>query len=230
MRAAWVWTSVLFNTHVQNYQGQTCVLNAQGVLVCNPNSFDVTTRGAEIDFYGKPLQNLNVNGGFIYDDATYPSGYTGLDPNNLNGGTTNMGGLQLVGVPKEKFILSADYTVPLGAVNLVVGADTVYKSDIRLGYSADPRFVFPSSWNVGLRAGIRSVTGAWGVTAFARDVNNSHEPITLFGGPAFYGPPPPAGPPFFFNPAYPNGAIAGVSGWIGAQSLREVGLSVDFKF
>jgi iron complex outermembrane recepter protein len=220
----------LFNTRVQNYQGQTCVLNAQGVLVCNPNSFDVTTRGAEIDFYGKPLQNLNVNGGFIYDDATYPSGYTGLDPNNLNGGTTNMGGLQLVGVPKEKFILSADYTVPLGAVNLVVGADTVYKSDIRLGYSADPRFVFPSSWNVGLRAGIRSVTGAWGVTAFARDVNNSHEPITLFGGPAFYGPPPPAGPPFFFNPAYPNGAIAGVSGWIGAQSLREVGLSVDFKF
>jgi len=220
----------LFNTHVQNYQGQTCVLNAQGVLVCNPNSFDVTTRGAEIDFYGKPLQNLNVNGGFIYDDATYPSGYTGLDPNNLNGGTTNMGGLQLVGVPKEKFILSADYTIPLGAVNLVMGADTVYKSDIRLGYSADPRFVFPSSWNVGLRAGIRSVSDAWGVTAFARDVNNSHEPITLFGGPAFYGPPPPAGPPFFFNPAYPNGAIAGVSGWIGAQSLREVGLSVDFKF
>ena len=220
----------LFNTHVQNYQGQTCILNAQGVLVCNPNSFDVTTRGAEIDFYGKPLQNLTVNGGFIYDEAKYPSGYTGLDPNNLNGGTTAMGGLQLVGVPKEKFILSADYTVPLGAVNLVMGADAVYKSDIRLGYSADPRFVFPSNWNVGLRAGIRSVSGAWGLTAYARDVNNSHEPIVLFGGPAFYGPPPPAGPPFFFNPAYPNGAIAGVSGWIGAQSLREVGLSLDVKF
>jgi hypothetical protein len=52
----------------------------------------------------------------------------------------------------------------------------------------------------------------------------------LFGGPAFTGPPPPAGVPFFFNPAYPNGHVSGISGWIGAQSLREVGLSLDLRF
>jgi iron complex outermembrane receptor protein len=220
----------LFDTRVQNYQGQTCDLSPQGLLVCNPNSFNVTTRGVEVDFYGKPVTNLTLNGGFIYDQAEYPNGYTGLDPNNLNGGTTNMSGLQIVGVPTTKFTLSGDYSWPLGPVSLVTGADTVYKSAIRVGYSADPGFVFPSSWNVSLRAGVRSTDNRWGVTAFARDVNNSHEPLVLFGGPAFTGPPPPAGVPFFFNPAYPNGHISGISGWIGAQSLREVGLSLDLRF
>jgi iron complex outermembrane recepter protein len=219
----------LFDTRVQNYQGQTCSLTAQGVLVCNPNSFDVTTKGAELDFYGHPTRYWNINGGYIFDSAKYPAGYTGLDPNNLNGGTTYMGGLQLVGVPENKFTFSTDYTVPLGPVNAVVGADTVYQSAIRLGYSASSLYVFPPGWNLNLRAGIRSSDGHWGLTAFARDVNNQHEPITLFGGPAFTGPPPPAGVPFFFNPAYPNGHVSGISGWIGAQSLREVGLSLDLR-
>jgi iron complex outermembrane receptor protein len=219
----------LFDTRVQNYQGQTCALNATGVLVCNPNSFNVTTRGIEVDFYGRPLDHLNLSGGYIFDQARYPAGYTGEDPNNLNGGTTPMGGLQIVGVPESKFTLSGDYSIPLGPVTGFVGSDVVYKSAIRLGYSASPEFVFPSSWNLSLRGGIRSADNRWGVTLFARDVNNSHEPITLFGGPAFSGPPPPAGVPFFFNPAFPNGHVSGVSGWIGAQSLREVGLSLDLR-
>jgi iron complex outermembrane receptor protein len=219
----------LFDTRVQNYQGQTCSLNATGVLVCNPNSFNVTTRGVEIDFYGRPLDHLNLTGGYIFDQARYPAGYTGLDPDNLNGGTLPMGGLQLVGVPENKFTISGDYTIPLGPVMAFIGSDAVYKSAIRLGYSPSPEFVFPASWNVSLRTGVRSSDNRWGLTLFARDVNNSHEPITLFGGPAFTGPPPPAGLPFFFNPAFPNGHISGVSGWIGAQSLREVGLSLDVK-
>ena len=221
----------VFDTRVQNYQGQTCALNATGVLACNPNSFTVTTRGVEVDFYGRPLDHLNLNGGYIYDQARYPAGYTGLDPDNLNGGTTYMGGLQIVGVPRSKFTISGDYTIPFGVVTGFVGSDVVYKSAIRLGYSADPSFTFPSSWNVGLRGGVRSTDGHWGLTAFARDVNNSHEPITLFGGPAFTGPSPAVGGvPFFFNPAYPNGHVSGISGWVGAQSLREVGLSLDLKF
>jgi iron complex outermembrane receptor protein len=140
-----------------------------------------------------------------------------------------MGGYQIVGVPESKFTLSGDYTIPLGPVAAFVGSDVVYKSAIRLGYSASPEFVFPSSWNLSLRAGVRSSNDRWSVSVFARDVNNSHEPLTLYGGPAFTGPPPPAGAPFFFNPAYPNGHVSGVSGWIGQQSLREVGLSLDLR-
>jgi len=218
----------VFDTRVQNYQGQTCNLSPIGLLICLPNSFDVTTKGVELDLYGHPLPHLSLNGGFIYDEATYPSGYLGLDPNNLTGAAfTRMGGLQLVGVPKTKLTLSADYTIPFGPVSGFIGADSVYKSDVRDGYSADPRFVYPAHWVVGLRIGVRSSDEHWGVTAFARDVNNAHEPITLFGGPA-YSAPAPYGP--FFNPSYPNGQVSGISGWIGSQSLREVGLSFDLKF
>ncbi len=220
----------VFDTRVQNYQGQSCSLSGQGVLVCLPDSFNVTTRGAELDIYGHPAPHLSVNGGFIYDQATYPNSYQGLNPNNLTGGpgsTLPMGGLQLVGVPKEKLTLSADYSVPLGAVAWFLGGDTVYKSAVRLGYSPDPRFVNPAHWMLGLRTGVRSADGHWGVTIFGRDLNNAHEPLTLFGGPAFSAPAP-YGP--FFNPTAPTGQISGVSGWVSQQSLREVGLSVDLKF
>ena len=44
----------------------------------------------------------------------------------------------------------------------------------------------------------------------------------MFGGPAFT--PPGA------NPAAPNGYVNGVSGWVTADSLRQVGLSLDARF
>jgi iron complex outermembrane receptor protein len=238
----------VFYEHVQNYQGQSCYLNGEGVLVCLPNSFNLNTRGVELNLYGHPLPQWSINGGFIYDIAQYPACYEGENPENLTTPTTpspactpaanqlSMAGLQLVGVPKEKLTLSTDYTIPMGAVTGFLGSDAVFRSQTRLGYSPDPRFAYPEHWEVGLRAGVRSTDGRWGLTAWARDINNAHEPLSLFGGPAFSGPPPPPPPAspipnlLFFNPNYPNGQISGVSGWIGPQSLREVGLSFDLKF
>jgi hypothetical protein len=75
---------------------------------------------------------------------------------------------------------------------------------------------------VGAHLDLRSSDDHWGVGFFARDLTNSHQPLTLFGGPAFT---PPGVVPFL-----PTGAISGVSGWIGQQSLREVGISADLRF
>ena len=212
----------LFDTRDENYQGQSCGLTPVGVLACTPNSVNVTTRGAELSFNLRPIDRLQLTAGYIYDQATYPSSYRGLDPNNLTGATLSMGGLQLIGVPKSKLTFTGNYTVPLGPVAINVGTDVTYKSDIRLGYSPDPRFVFPSAWTVGAHLDLRSSDDHWGVGLFARDLNNSHQPITLFGGPAFI---PPGVVPFL-----PTGAISGVSGWVGQQSLREVGISADLRF
>jgi iron complex outermembrane recepter protein len=213
----------LFDTRDRNYQGQSCALSPAGVLACIPNSVNVTTRGAEMSLNGRPLPRLLLTAGYIYDDATYPSSYRGLDPNNLTGATLSMGGLQLVGVPKNKFTFTGNYSVPLGgAVEVNLGSDVTYKSDIRLGYSPDPRFVFPSAWTVGAHLDLRARDDRWGVGLFARNLTNSHQPLTLFGGPAFI---PPGVVPFL-----PTGAISGVSGWVGQQSLREVGLSADLRF
>ena len=110
----------------------------------------------------------------------------------------------------------------MGGVEAFIGADTVYKSDLRLGPTADARFVYPSHWNTGARLGVRADDDAWAVTLFGRNLGNDHEPITLFGGPSFTAPGA--------DPAAPNGYINGVSGWMTASALRQVGLSVDLKF
>ncbi|HEY6454895.1 MAG TPA: TonB-dependent receptor [Steroidobacteraceae bacterium] len=212
----------LFDTQDRNYQGQSCGLSPVGVLACTPNSVDATTRGVEIGINGRPVTQLQLTAGYIYDDAVYPNGYRGFDPNNLTGGTLSMAGLQLVGVPKNKFTFTGNYSIPLGIFTGNIGTDVTYKSEMRLGYSPDPRFVYPGQWNVGAHLDLRSSDGHWGIGLFARNLTNTHQPLTIFGGPAFI---PPGVVPFL-----PTGAISGVSGWVGQQSLREVGLSADIRF
>ena len=91
-----------------------------------------------------------------------------------------------------------------------------------MGPTADPRFVYPSYWDVGARLGIRAADGKWSVALFGRNLTDEPVPITLFGGPSFT--PPGA------DPTAPNGYVNGVSGWVTAASLRQVGLSLDMKF
>jgi iron complex outermembrane recepter protein len=212
----------LFDTLDRNYQGQSCGLSPLGVLVCTPNSVDVASRGAELSVNGRPVQQLQLTAGYIYDHATYPASYRGFDPDNLTGATLSMGGLQLVGVPENKFTFTGNYSVPLGLLTGNIGADVTYKSEMRLGYSPDPQFVYPVQWTVGAHLALRSSDDRWGVSIFARNLTDTHQPLTIFGGPAFI---PPGVVPFL-----PAGAISGVSGWIGEQSLREVGISADMRF
>ena len=62
---------------------------------------------------------------------------------------------------------------------------------MRLAYTGDDRFVYPSHWTVGAHLGVRSADDHWRVEIFGRNLGNEHEPATLFGGPAFV--PDPAG-------------------------------------
>ena len=224
----------VFYTKVRHFQGQRCAINSVGALACPPDSVpQIVSKGVELDLFGSPVSGLNFNAGFIYDIAKYPDCYTGFNPNDLrtqvitcpvaNGiGTTDLGGLQLVNVPKTKFTLSGDYNHPLGSLMGFIGLDTVYKSDIRFGPTADSRFVYPSHWTYGARLGIRSQKDSWSVALFGRNLSAEREPQTLFGGPQFI---PPGVTPFV-----PNGAISGISQIMSSGQLRQVGLSVDVNF
>ena len=220
----------LFLTKVKNFQGQRCVINSVGFLSCVGDSVpSVTTKGFEIGLFGRPTRNLNLNAGFIYNVAKYPSGYTGYNPNDLRTpvagtsiGITDLGGKQLIGSPRGKFVLNADYSVPVGIADLFVGGDVVHKSSIRLGYSGDPRFVYPAHWTVGLRAGVRDHNSNWSLEAFVRNLTQNREPATIFGGPSFI---PPGAVPFI-----PNGTVTGISGWTTQASRRQVGLSAEYRF
>ena len=218
------WDSDIFYSRVHDYQGQSCSLNPVGALVCVGQSVDqVTTKGFEANAYGQVAPGLSITAGYIYDIAKYPSGYTGYDPNNLVGGTTNLSNQQIVGVPKNKLSLSALYDFPLSAsIHGFVNADTVYRSATRLGPTADPRFVFPANWNTGLRIGVKSPGDTWSAALFARNLGQDREPVVLFGGPSFT---PPGVVPFI-----PQGAVNGVSGWQTVNSLRQVGITLEAKF
>jgi iron complex outermembrane receptor protein len=222
---------------VENYQAQRYGLNSAGILAAVPESIpSVVTKGVEFSVYGQPLENLMLNAGFIYNEARYPTGWTGYNPNDLRDpvltdpnstiGRTNLSEEQIVGVPETKFNFSADYSFSLGGLRAFLGADTVYKSDLRLGPTADERFIFPAGWSTGARLGIRSEDHTWSVTAFGRNITDHNEPVTLFGGPSFT---PPVGNPGS-DPSQPNGYVNGVSGWITPASLRQVGLTVEVRF
>jgi iron complex outermembrane receptor protein len=218
------WDSDLFYSRVHDYQGQACSINPAGALVCVGQSVSqVVTKGFELDAYGQIATGLTITAGYIYDVAKYPAGYTGYDPNNLSGGTTSLANQQLVGVPKNKITLSALYVFPLSpAVEGFVNADTVYKSSMRLGPTADPAFVYPSNWNTGARIGVRSPAGIWSASLFVRNLSNDNEPVTLFGGPSFT-------PPVFAG-GVGAGFVNGISGWQTVNSLRQVGITLEGKY
>ena len=98
----------------------------------------------------------------------------------------------------------------------------MHKSAIRLGYSGDPRFVYPAHWSLALRAGVRSADKKWNLEVFGRNLTKNREPATLFGGPSFI---PPGVVPFI-----PLGQVNGVSGWQTPGSRRQVGVSAEYRF
>jgi iron complex outermembrane recepter protein len=220
----------VFSTNVHDFQGQRCRINGVGVLVCLGESIpSVTSQGIEFTLFGRPAQGLNLNAGVIFNTAEFPAGWTGYNPSDLRDpvagttiGQTNLGGEQLVGVPKTKFVLNGDYSHAIGALEGFVGMDAVHKSEMRLAYTGDSRFVYPSHWTVGLRLGVRAPTQRWSAELFARNLGREREPVTLFGGPSFL---PPGVVPFI-----PNGQTNGISGWTAATSLRQVGLSAEMRF
>ncbi|MBL4826244.1 MAG: TonB-dependent receptor [Spongiibacteraceae bacterium] len=220
----------LFYSEVQDYQGQRCRINTVGALDCTGESISsIESKGFELNLFGNLTENLSVNAGYIYNIAEYPGGWTGFNPNDLRDpvagttiGTTDLSGAQIVGVPKNKLVLNAEYTIPFDGIDFFVGADAVYKSDVRLGPSADDRFVYPSDWTFSARLGLEDQAGVWSVQLFAGNITQNREPATIFGGPSFIGPDT--------VPFAPNGLVNGVSGWSTKASLRQVGLSTEYRF
>ncbi|GAB3114768.1 TonB-dependent receptor [Aestuariicella hydrocarbonica] len=222
--------ATVFYNDVTNYQGQSCGVNNVGVLDCSPTSISsVISKGVELNFFGDITEHLSINAGYIYNVAEYPSAYNGFDPYDLRVdaegspiGFTDLGGEQIVGVPEHKVVLNANYTVPLNGMDLVIGGDAVYKDDVRLGPSADERFVYEADWNLSARVSLEDQAGRWRVQLFARNITENREPATLFGGPDYVGPGADA--------ANPNGYVTGVSGWTTKTSLRQIGLSTEYRF
>lgn len=197
----------LFYDKVKDYQGQKCVINPN--LVCGgANVPEVTTKGLEIDVFGRPIHNLTLNGGFIYNPVKYPSNYIGSDG-------TNLGGTQITGAPVTKFTLSGEYLVDLpDDYQGFIDFDTTYKSKIHVYPSNLPIYDLGAHWVTGARVGLKLPDGRTRVSLYVRNIANTPEPVNIYPGPL-----------------NATGQISGdTQSIVGKQGLRIVGLSLDSRF
>jgi iron complex outermembrane receptor protein len=192
----------LFYTKVNDYQGQYCTF-VSSALTCGPvNVSEVISKGLEIDMFGKPLPNLTLNGGFIFNPVTYPEGYTGSD-------TTDIGGTQVTGAPKYKFNLSGEYVINFandyqGFINV----DTTYKSLVHIYPSSDTNYDVAAHWITGARVGVKFPDRNTTLSLYVRNIGNTPDPVNIYPGPV-------------------SGDYQQI---IGKQGLRVVGISLDKSF
>jgi iron complex outermembrane receptor protein len=114
----------LFWEDFSNFQANTFVLSGSTTFVTLGNAGDVRSRGAEFDMRWRVTPDLNLGGGYTYDDAiivTYncagtQSAFTAAptlaNQQSLSKCLAHDGG-RLPFAPRNKFNVTANYTVPL---------------------------------------------------------------------------------------------------------------------
>ena len=193
-----------FYIEMTNYQGQQCVTNSANTLTCTIQNFGgVISKGVEANLLGRVSDDFTVNTGLIWNPATYPSPFRGGDG-------TNIGGAQLKNAPVWKFTFSGEYSHEVASgLQAFVSGDAVYKTAIRYSDSTNPLLSYPANWVVGGRAGVRSETGAWSVSAFVQNATDEHIPVLRQAG-------------------FPYGENYGQ--FLSTGSFRVVGLSLEAGF
>ena len=203
----------IFYTKVENFQAQSTEVVAGQLLSTAKNIEAIKSYGFEINANGKLSDNLTINAGYQFNNATYPAGYCGNDDvdvapaNGICDG--NLSKAQVKNAPKHKFTVSGEYSYPVsGSLEMFVNANVTYKSKVRIEDYANPFFTYKAHELVNTGFGIRDADGAWTVSVFARNLTKEREPV-----------------------AYLGNAAEGIRGWPGAgRTARIVGLTGGFNF
>ncbi|MEH3159593.1 MAG: TonB-dependent receptor [Sphingomonas taxi] len=202
----WVLDLNAFYQKIKDFQAQQCTINATSTLSCvQTNISGVKSRGAEINLFGRVVEGLSVNTGFIWAKATYPANFLGTD-------NTNIGGTQIAYAPEYKFTFSGEYErVVANGFKGFLAADTVWKSRVRYEANSRTETTFRPHWIAGGRIGVRTEDDRYQLALFARNLFNVHEPQIM-------------------QSDFPYGGATNVGAIYGTQSYRQIGLSLDAKF
>lgn len=201
----------LFYTRIHDFQ--TELFNPATDIPVAANAPFVTTEGVEANFFGRPWKDFTLNGGVIYDAATYGPLFT----TNEIGLPVNVQGRQLAGAPKWKVTVAGEYSRDLGRnLQSFVSADLVYTSAIDFAEFADPLQETGDHAIVGARLGVRSADKHWSIAVFARNLFDDREPPFLYA------------PYLLASVTAPGITTQGRSYSI--DSFRLVGVSLDGRF
>ncbi|WP_267382908.1 MULTISPECIES: TonB-dependent receptor [unclassified Sphingomonas] len=181
-----------FHNRVVNFQAQFFLPSASAFVFGNAPR--LTTNGVSFDLTGRPVRGLTVNGGLLYNDAKYGSGYyvacaqgqtTAPSCITVGGGRVDdAGGNQLAGAPRWKVTGYGEYETHLGgSLNGFVNADMVYTSRIYWDAAYDPIDTNAPAAIFGARVGVRTANGRYGVSAFARNLFDTYRSTVRFATP-----------------------------------------------
>lgn len=217
----------IFRTDVENYQTQ--FLDSETATYIYGNAPSIRSQGVEISVMGKPIPELSVNAGLTYTDATYGDGYLvacgpaetaaqGCQTYTVGSTTTtasDAGGRRLSGVPKWKLVASGEYRTAISdSVELYAQADVVHTSSISFTASYDPLAATGPHTPVGARLGIALDGGNVNLSVYGRNIFNERVPLAV------------AQTPLAAQVGDPGSYINILS----VESLRSVGVALDFKF
>jgi len=213
----------LFHTHATDFQTQYYDPSIPGYVFGNAPS--LTTKGVQVDVFGRLTDRLSVNGGAIYTDATYGAGYlvacsqgqtAALGCFAVPGGTAqDAAGTPLAGVPKFKLTANVEYRHPVGErLEGFVQADLVYSSRTFYGQGYDPLNSTGAHTVLGARIGVRTPDRRFGVAVFVRNLTDERVPNLTFAQPL----------------AAQMGDPSAYVQFFGAESFRVVGVSLDGRF
>ena len=212
----------LFYTKDKNYQTQTCFAdptNPFGGVTCTTENVDhFLSKGVEVNLSSRPIAGLTIDAGYILTIAKYPNGFLATDtvinpalpfPLNMVTVIKDLGGEQMINTPRHKITFNGEYGKPVTEkLYGFFSIDAVYKSERRLLNSPWPECIYPSFWMFGSNIGIRDIEDKWSVTLFGRNLNDKHEPYSIWTD-------------------HQNGAIFIM---YNEQAYRQVGISVNVSF
>ncbi len=125
------------------------------------------------------------NKSFIYTTGATAPPLVGC-PYTLSGSVyvINCSGFPANNAPRWTANVSAQQTVPLGTYQIVLGADTQYKSGrfINFYYLSQGGGYVSHSWQTNAQISLGPTSGRWSVAAFVRNIEDNRVPV--FGAPA----------------------------------------------
>lgn len=173
---------VAYDQDFQNYQAQfSQVVNGLTTFVFG-NAGHLYVRGVEFNASARPIAGLRLDGGFIYNDATYGSFFV-----PCKGGSQqlcNVEGRQLAGAPKWKFVASGEYAWDVSSdVEAYVQLSANYRTRMNAGAAPDPELTIDGYALVDGRVGVRGQGGRWGASVFVKNLFDERFPAAVFADP-----------------------------------------------
>jgi iron complex outermembrane receptor protein len=190
-----------FLTDYENFQAQSFQFLADGTAqLMLANVGKLRTKGVELELSALPFENLRIDVGAAYTDATiesFPNAqcYTGQTVAQgcvpITGTTTaqDLSGKSLSNSPKVKYSVAANYDIQLPtSFNGFVAADYQHQSKVNFDLTGNPANAHPAYGVANLSMGIKEAADErYRVALFVNNVFDKHYAaylVGVIGGPA----------------------------------------------